>query len=154
MVVKISIRKTVEEITNIKSVRFADQPCIPNDVERAVADQQIIKFWSVRELIDAVEVDQEKRARTFRRYVEGVEKYILVSEIGAHPDHIAFIRHNVDQFECPKHRGKGREASTYFRTGFDGDTDRERVIKIETQEGVRYRSRHPVRDDEIHRGQM
>ena len=63
--IEIAIAPTVQDVADIQPADPAGEVCIADDIDRAAVAEQMVKLRSIRQLIDALQVDEEEPARNF-----------------------------------------------------------------------------------------
>src|SRR5262245_38240684 len=63
--IEIAIAPTVQDMADIQSADPAGEVGIAHDIDRAAVAEQMVKLGVIRELIDTLQVDQEKPAHDF-----------------------------------------------------------------------------------------
>src|SRR5262249_7281700 len=71
------------------------------------------------------------------------------SVIGPEPDHIAFIRHDVEKLVLLKKTGNGRETLFSLSPGLHRNRQKVLVAKAEAHKNVRNRIAYPVTSDDV-----
>src|SRR4029453_2554645 len=119
------------------------------DARRAVGGDRIIPARFVPQGIKRMDVFKKTFARLGWRNRRAVKIDILFAAVCAHADHIAFVGHDVDQFELPVKPADSRVALPKLLARLDGEAERWRVSELKTGNGMRDPGRAPVIDREV-----
>src|SRR5262245_30225075 len=64
--VEIAIAPAVQDMANIQPANPACEICIADDVYRAAVAKQMVKFWSIRQFVDPLQVNHKEPAHEIR----------------------------------------------------------------------------------------
>ena len=95
-------------MTEVKPTFATGSICVANDVDRAAIGQQVIPLWSIGELVDPRQVNQQQSARVVGRGVQAIEIYSLMAMVGSDADKVALLTHSSN---CLKSEAIGLKPS-------------------------------------------
>src|SRR5205823_97010 len=124
------------------------------DARGAVSGDGVIPARFVPQSVQRMDVFKKTFARARWRNGRAVKVDILLAVVCAHADHVALIRHDVDEFELPVEPADRRIALAKLLPRLDGETERRRVSELEAGDGMRDPGRTPVIDREVDAGDL
>src|SRR5260370_4891536 len=124
------------------------------DARSAVGGDGVIPARFVPQRVERMDVFKETFARVRWRNGRAVKIDILIAVVCAHADHVALIRHDVDEFELPVEPADSRVGLAKLLARLDGETERRRVSELEAGDGMRDPGRAPVIDREVNAGDL
>src|SRR5438034_8820017 len=101
-----------------------------------------------------MDVFKETFARVRWRNGRAIKIDILLAVICAHTDYVAFIGHDVDEFELPVEPADSRIGLARLLAYLNGEAERRRVSQLEAGDGMRDPGRAPVIDREVDAGDL
>src|SRR5713101_5959126 len=101
-----------------------------------------------------MDVFKETFARVRCRNSRVVEIDILIAVVCAHADHVALIRHDVDEFELPVEAFDSGIGLAKLPARLDREAERRRVSELEADDGMGDPGRAPVIDREVDAGDL
>src|SRR5438552_16349125 len=101
-----------------------------------------------------MDVFKETFARLRWRNGRAVKVDILLAVVCAHTDYVAFIGHDVDEFELPVEPADSRIGLAKLLAYLNGEAERRRVSELKAGNGMRDPGRAPVIDREVDAGNL
>src|SRR5262245_48495598 len=141
-------------MTEFESALAAGSVGVADDVDGAAVAQKMIKLRPIGELVDPIQVDQQKPAQILGRGIEAIEVHRLLAIIGAHTHDVALVTHRIDQLELLEHGGNRCKTLADFWPSLDRDAQRWSIVEDKTEERVRHQPLAPVGHKEIDTGKM
>src|SRR6266481_9836473 len=124
------------------------------DARSAIGGNGVIPARFVPQRVERMDVFKETFARVRRRNGGVVKIDILIAVVCAHADHVAFIGHDVDEFELPVESANSRVGLAKLLARLDGEADRRRIGELKAGDGMRDPGRAPVVDREVDAGDL
>src|SRR5262249_39766560 len=107
-------------MTEVKPTFATGSICVSNDVDRAAIGPQVIPLWSIGELVDPRQVNQQQPARVVGRCVKVIEIHLLIAMVGPDAHKVMLVTHYIDQLELLEERGDRVKALAHLWSCFDG----------------------------------
>src|SRR6266705_2195159 len=124
------------------------------DARGAVGGDGVIPAWFVPQSVERMDVFKETFARVRWRNGGAVKIDIFFAVVCAQADHVALIRHDVDEFELPVEPADSRVGLAKFLARLNGETERRCVRELEADDWMCDPGRAPVIDREINAGDL
>src|SRR5438128_8829412 len=115
----------------------------------AVGGDGVIPARFVPQSVERMDVFKETFARVRWRNGRAIKIDVLLAVIGAHANHVALIRHDVDELELPVEAADSRVGLAKLLARLDRKAERRRVSELEADDRMRDPRRAPVIDREV-----
>src|SRR5437763_9702069 len=124
------------------------------DASSAVGGDGVIPARFVPQSVERMDVFKETFARVRWRNGRAVKVDIFLAVVCTQADHVAFIGHDVDEFELPVEPTDSRVGLAKLLARLDGEAERRRVSELEADDGMRDPGRAPVIDRAVDAGDL
>ena len=116
----------------------------------AVLCHGVIPLRMISEVVEVIEVREEKFPRDGGRYIRPVHvDFFILAIVGAQPNDVAFICGNKDQCILAEKSEDRRIGFSRPVAGLDGERKALAIAEIETHNGVAYPLDSPIDEEEI-----